>query len=150
MLRRFDRADWAASVGAGLGLIAAFVPWYSYVSGSDRITVNAFRASLLGDVFYVAIAATALVVLSRHAAVARVLSSRYPERQVLTVLAACALASVVLQLMLAAAGGRSVSGGLLLALVAALALAGAAWFRGAPSEQRHTVREMLGRDDFLD
>jgi len=150
MFTRFDKSDWTAAIAAALGLIAAFVPWYSYVMGSTRITVNGFRASLLGDVFYLVVGATVLLLLSRHAAVASVISSRFSERRALTWLAGCAMACVVLQLFIAAAGSRSASGGLLLAFMTAVLLAAAAWFRGAQPEPRHTVREMLGKEDFLD
>ena len=52
MLRRFTPADWTAAAGAMLGLVALYLPWYSYSSGAARVTVNGFRASLLGELFF--------------------------------------------------------------------------------------------------
>ncbi|MBV9099860.1 MAG: hypothetical protein JO198_02320 [Candidatus Dormibacteraeota bacterium] len=142
-------ADRAAALAVLLGLIAAFVPWYSYMSATARVTVNGFRASLLGDLFFLAIAATALLLLMRHRVIEDVISERLDERQAFSVVAAVAAGTVLLQLVLdAMGGGRSLGFGFLLAVFAAIALGVAAWLKRPREGARMTVRQMLQEDTF--
>ena len=146
MLRRLDWSDRAALGAVVLGLLAAYLTWYAYVADGSHIAVNAFRASILGDVFFLLIAAEALVVLMRHGAVADVFGGRISDGTARTAIAAATAAVVLLQLILIAAGGRSAGAGMLLAFLALLALALAAWTRRYAPEPRRTVRELLGED----
>lgn len=146
MLRRFDWSDRMACAAVVLGLLAAYLTWYAYVAAGSHIAVNAFRASVLGDVFFLLIAAEALVVLMRHGVVADVLGTRLRDRTARIAIAAAAAVAWLLQLILIAAGGRSAGAGMLLAFLALLALALAAWTRHHEAEPRRTVREMLGEE----
>ena len=146
MLRRLDWSDRSALAAVVVGLLAAYLTWYSYVSAGSHVAVNAFRASILGDVFFLLIATEALVVLTRHGVVTDVLGGRISDRTARTAIAAATAVVVLLQLILIAAGGRSAGAGMLLAFFALLALALAAWTRGYDAEPRRTVREMLGEE----
>ena len=146
MLRRLDWSDRSALAAVVVGLLAAYLTWYSYVSAGSNVAVNAFRASILGDVFFLLIAAEALVVLMRHGVVPDVRGGRISDRTARTAIAAATAVVVLLQLILIAAGGRSAGAGMLLAFLALLALALATWTRGYDAEPRRTVRELLGED----
>ena len=63
MLSHVNKPEAIGAASAALGGFVAFLPWYGYASGNSHVTVNAFRASLLGDVFFVAIAAAILLLL---------------------------------------------------------------------------------------
>lgn len=148
MLRRINGADQAAALAVVLGVFAVFVPWYSYSAGGAHVTVNGFRASLLGDLFYLAIAATALLLLMRHRVIEDVIGAHVDERQAFSVVAGVAAGTVLLQLVLdAMGGGRSLGFGFLLAVFAAIALGAAAWLK-RPRDGRLTVRQMLEDDTF--
>ncbi|MFN2582497.1 MAG: hypothetical protein ABR498_07135 [Candidatus Dormibacteria bacterium] len=144
MLRRADRGDGITLGAALLGAIATYLPWYSYSSLATRVTVNGFRASILGDVFFLAVAAAALLVLMRLGGVADIVGGRISDRTARFVIAGIAMVAALLQLVLAASGGRAPGIGAILALIAAAALVGGAWLRSSEVEPRRTVREMLG------
>lgn len=146
MLKRLDWSDRAAAAAVLLGLIAVFLPWYGYPSGSAHVAVNGFRASVLGDAFFLLIAAAALLVLMRHGVVADLLGGRISERAARTAIAATAAGIVLLQLALIPGAGRSASAGVVVALFAVIALALSAWLRRYDAEPRRTVREMLGEE----
>ncbi len=57
MPSHINRAEAVGAASAAVGVLVAFLPWYRYSAGTAHITVNAFRASLLGDVYFLAIAA---------------------------------------------------------------------------------------------
>ena len=143
MAKRASGADTAAGVGVALGLLAAFLPWYSYSTTTARVTVDAFRASVLGDAFFIAVAAVALILLMRRGLVADVLGERISQRTALSAAAWCTAAIVALQLILIAAGGRSIGIGLPFAALAAAAIVIAAWMSRPHTEPRRTVGEML-------
>ena len=146
MLRRLDWSDRSALAAVVLGILAAYLTWYAYVSAGSHIAVNAFRASILGDAFFLLIAAEGLVVLTRHGVVADILGTRLSDQTARTAIAAATAVVLLLQLILIAAGGRSAGAGMLLAFLALLALALAAWTRRYAAEPRRTVREMLGEE----
>ena len=146
MLKRLDWSDRSASAAVVLGLLAAYFTWYGYISAGSHVAVNGFRASLLGDVFFLLIAAEALVVLTRLGLVPDVAGGRITDRTARIAIAAATAVVLLLQLILIAAGGRSAGAGMLLAFFALVALAFAAWTRGYDTEQRRTVREMLGEE----
>lgn len=149
MLRRFNGADRAAAIAVLLGLIGVFVPWYSYTTSTSHVSVNGFRASLLGDIFFLAIAATALLLLMRHRVIEDVVGARADERQAFTAVAGIAGCAVLLQLVLdAMGGGRSLGFGFLLAIFAAIGLGLAAWLKRPREGSRMTVRQMLEEDTF--
>jgi len=144
MLKRADWSDRVAILGVGLGTLAAYLPWYGYSATTTQVSVNGFRASIMGDLFFLAIAATALLVLMRHGLIADVLGGRVSDRAARLAIAGVAAVAVLIQLVLIATGGRSASGGMLCAVAAVAALCAAGWMRGVDVEPRRTVREMLG------
>ena len=146
MLKRLDWSDRSAAAAVILGLLAAYLTWYAYISTGSHVAVNGFRASLLGDLFFLLIAAESLVVLVRHGLVPDVAAGRITDRTARVAIAAATAVVLLLQLILIAAGGRSAGAGMLFAFFALVALAFAAWTRGDETEQRRTVREMLGED----
>lgn len=150
MSRRITGADIAAALAVLLGVIAAFVPWYSYSSAGVHVSVDAFRASLLGDVFFVAIAGVAWVLLAKLGIIDDPLTHRFDASRALAVLALVAGATVIVQLVLnLAARGRSLGPGLLLAVFAALLTELASWLSDQRAFGRQTVRQML-EEDALD
>jgi len=144
MLRRIDWSDRVALAGVALGVLAVYLPWYGYDTSATHVSVNAFRASLLGDVFFVAIAIELLLVLARQGSIADVLGGRLADRSARFGIALTACGVVVVQFALIAAAGRSAAAGMLVAVIAVAALVAAAWLRGPDAEPRRTVREMLG------
>lgn len=147
MWKRVQGPDRIAAAAVLLGVIAVFVPWYSYTTAATHVTVNGFRSSLLGDLFFLAIAATALLLLMRTGVVEDMITSRMDEGQALLLLAGAVCGAVLLQLILnALGGGRSLSAGFLLAVLSAIALAVAAWLKRPGAVGRLTVRQMLEED----
>ena len=59
--------------------LSRFCPGTAYASGHSHITVNAFRASLLGDIFFVAIAASRPAAADRRGFVDDVVTPYIPE-----------------------------------------------------------------------
>ena len=100
MLRRLTFADWAAGLAVALGLLAVFLPWYSYRSGSAHITVNGFRASLLGDIFFLGIAALGMLMLIRQGVIQDPAGLKQRERTGLLATATVMGTAVLLQLIL--------------------------------------------------
>ena len=147
MLRRFSRADLTAALAVALGLLAIYFPWYSYTSGSNHISVNGFRASLLGDVFFLVIAAAALLLLMRHGLVDDLISPHVNEAPVYSILAGTAGATLFLQIVLAATGGKSFGPGILLALFAVLLLTASAWIRRPDGRSGLFMRETVTGGD---
>jgi len=143
MAKRASGADTAAGVGVLLGLLAASLPWYTYTTTTSRVTVDAFRASVLGDAFFLAVAAAALILLMRRGVVTDMLGERISARSALFAAACAAAAIVVLQMILVASGGRSIGIGLPVAALAAAAMVIAAWMTRSHAEPKRTVREML-------
>lgn len=146
MLKRLDWSDRSAVAAILLGVVAVYLPWYSYSSGAAHVAVNAFRASVLGDAFFLLIAAAALLVLMRHGAIADVVGGRISERAARAGVAAAAATLVLLQLALIPTGGRTASAGIVVALLSVTALAVSAWLARYDAEPRRTVREMLGEE----
>lgn len=146
MHKRLDWPDRSAAIAIVLGVVAVFLPWYSYASGDAHVTVNAFRASVLGDAYFLLIGATALLVLMRNGVVADLLAGRISDRTARVAVAAAAAAVVLLQLALIPSGGRTASLGIVVALLSVTALAVSAWLRRYDAEPRRTVREMLGEE----
>ncbi len=145
MLRRVRAADRAAAAAVVLGAIAAYFPWYSYSTATAHITVNGFRASILGDLFFVAIALTAVFLLMRHGAVEDMVGGRITDSQALTLLAGAAIAAVFLQLVLdLVSRGRSLGIGLILAILSSAALGLAAWLQRSRATRRFTVGDAIG------
>jgi hypothetical protein len=126
---RLNNADLAATIAAALGVLVAFLPWYSYAQGSSHITVNGFRASAMGDVFFLMAALTLLLVLMRRGQVADLLRRRISQRVACAVIAGVAIASVVDQFLLVAGSKHSVDFGLVFALLVASGMVAAAWLR---------------------
>jgi hypothetical protein len=140
MSKRAQGAEGAAGLGVLLGLLAAFLPWYSYTTATARITVDAFRASVLGDVFFLAIAFAALIVLTRRDVIADVLGARVTDRAALFAAAWCAAATVALQFVLAVAGGHSIAAGLPIAALASVMLIIAGWMSTPEAHRQAGLR----------
>ena len=79
MLSHVNKPEAIGAASAALGGFVAFLPWYGYASGNSHVTVNAFRASLLGDVFFVAIAAAILLLLIGRGFVDDVVPLTFPR-----------------------------------------------------------------------
>jgi hypothetical protein len=149
MPSRINRAEAIGAASAALGILVAFLPWYGYVAGNSHVTVNAFRASVLGDLFFVAVAAVVLLLLIGKGFVDDVVTPYIPETTAHAMAAALAMGSVLVQMILARAGGRSFGVGLLLALVAAAGLCTAAVLRRLHPDRRRVVREPLSREGLI-
>ena len=149
MPSRINRAEAIGAASAALGIVVAFLPWYGYVAGNSHVTVNAFRASALGDLFFVAVAAVVLLLLIGKGFVDDVVTPYIPETTAHAVAAAVAMGSVLVQMILARAGGHSLGIGLFLALVAAAGLCTAAVLRRLHPDRRRIVREPLSHEGLI-
>jgi hypothetical protein len=149
MPSRINRAEAIGAASAALGILVAFLPWYGYVAGNSHVTVNAFRASALGDLFFVAVAAVVLLLLIGKGFVDDVVTPYIPETTAHAVAAAVAMGSVLVQMILARAGVHSLGVGLFLALVAAAGLCTAAVLRRLHPDRRRIVREPLSHEGLI-
>jgi hypothetical protein len=149
MPSHFNRAEAIGAASAAAGVLVAFLPWYSYTSGTAHVSVNAFRASLLGDVFFVAIAAVILLLLIGRGFVDDVVTPYIPETTAHATAAALAMGSVLIQIILARATGRSLGIGILLALIAAAGLCTAAVLRRLHPDRRRIVRDGLSHEGLI-
>lgn len=149
MPSRINRAEAIGAASAAVGVLVAFLPWYSYSSGTTHVSVNAFRASLLGDVFFVAIAAVILLLLIGRGFVDDVVTPYIPETTAHATAAAVAMGSVLIQIILARATGRSLGIGILLALIAAAGLCTAAVLRRLHPDRRRIVRDGLSHEGLI-
>jgi hypothetical protein len=145
MPSHINRAEAIGAGSAALGVLVAFLPWYAYPAGGTQITVNAFRASLLGDVYFIAIAAAILLLLIGRGFVEDVITRYVPETTAHAAAAALAMGSVLIQLIVARATGRSLGAGIFLALIAAAGLCTAAVFRRLHPDRRRIVRDTLAQ-----
>jgi hypothetical protein len=144
-----NRAEAIGAASASLGVLVAFLPWYAYTAGSAHVTVNAFRASLLGDVFFVAIAGAILLLLIGRGFVDDVVTPYIPETTAHAAAAGLAMGSVLVQIILARAGGRSLSIGIFLGLIAAAGLCAAAVVRRLHPDRRRSVRDSLSHEGLI-
>jgi hypothetical protein len=149
MPSHINRAEAIGAASASLGVLIAFLPWYSYASGTSHVTVNAFRASLLGDVFFVAIAAVILLLLIGRGFVDDVITAFIPETTAYATASALAMGSVLIQMIVAKATGRSLGIGIFLALIAAAGLCTAAVLRRLHPDRRRMARESLSHEGLL-
>ena len=149
MPSRIDRAEAIGAGSAALGILSAFLPWYGYAAANSHVTVNAFRASALGDVFFVAVAAVVLLLLIGKGFVDDVVTPYIPETTAHAIAAALAMGSVLVQMILTRASGRSLGIGLFLALVAAAGLCTAAVLRRLHPDRRRIVREPLSHEGLI-
>lgn len=145
MPSHINRAEAIGAVSAVVGLLVAFLPWYGYTAAGSHITFNAFRASLLGDLFYLAIAANILLLLIGRGFVDDVVTPYVPESTAFAGAAALAIGSVLIQIIVATATGRSLGVGIFLGLAAALGLCIAAVFRRLHPDRRRSVRDTLAQ-----
>ena len=147
MVRRVTSVDILGAIAVLFGLIAVFVPWYAYSTATTHVSVNGFRASLLGDLFYLAVVTTAVVLLLRWGIAGQSAAARIDTRTALTLLAAVVAGSVLVQIVLdAATHGRSFGPGLALALVAAAVMVVAAWLVRAQRRHRYGTGRVLEED----
>ncbi len=143
MPSHINRAEAIGAASAVVGLLVAFLPWYGYTAAGSHITFNAFRASLLGDLFYLAIALSILLLLIGRGFVDDVITPYVPESTAYAGAAALAIGSVLIQMIVATATGRSLGVGIFLGLLAALGLCTAAVFRRLHPDRRRIVRDSL-------
>jgi hypothetical protein len=144
-----NRAEAIGAASAAVGVLVAFLPWYGYTAGTSHITVNAFRASLLGDIFFLAVAATILLLLIGRGFIDDVVTPYVPESTAHAAAAALAMGSVLIQLIVAAATGRSLGVGIVLALLAAAGLCTACVFRRLHPDRRRIVRDSLAQGPLI-
>jgi hypothetical protein len=144
-----NRAEAIGAASAALGVLVTFLPWYGYVAGSSHVTVNAFRASVLGDVFFVAIAGAILLLLIGRGFVDDVVTPYIPETTAHATAAGLAMGSVLIQMILARSAGRSLSVGIFLALIAAAGLCAAAVLRRLHPDRRRIVRDSLSHEGLI-
>jgi hypothetical protein len=149
MPSHINRAEAIGAASAALGVLVAFLPWYAYASGTSHVTVNAFRASVLGDVFFIAIAAVILLLLIGRGYVDDVVTTYIPETTAHATAAALAMGSVLIQMILARAAGRSLGLGIFLALIAAAGLCTAAVLRRLHPDRRRMARESLSHEGLI-
>jgi hypothetical protein len=145
MPSHINRAEAIAAASAAVGLLVAFLPWYAYTVAGSHITFNAFRASLLGDFFYLAIAASILLLLIGRGFVDDVVTPYVPETTAYAGAAALAMGSVLIQMIVAVATGRTLGLGIFLGLIAAAGLCTAAVFRRLHPDRRRIVRDSLAQ-----
>jgi hypothetical protein len=145
MPSHINRAEAIAAASAAVGLLVAFLPWYAYTVAGAHITFNAFRASLLGDFFYLAIAASILLLLIGRGFVDDVVTPYVPETTAYAGAAALAMGSVLIQMIVATATGRSLGLGIFLGFIAAAGLCTAAVFRRLHPDRRRIVRDSLAQ-----
>jgi hypothetical protein len=145
MPSHINRAEAIAAASAAIGLLVAFLPWYSYTVAGSHVTFNAFRASLLGDLFYTAIALSILMLLIGRGFVDDVVTPYVPETTAYAGAAALAMGSVLIQIIVATATGRSLGVGIFLGLLAAGGLCTAAVFRRLHPDRRRIVRDTLAQ-----
>jgi hypothetical protein len=144
-----NRAEAIAAASAAVGVLVAFLPWYGYAAGTSHITVNAFRASLLGDVYFLALAATILLLLIGRGFIDDIVTPYIPESTAFAAAAALAMGSVLIQLIVAAATGRSLGVGVVLAVFAAAGLCAACVFRRLHPDRRRIVRDSLAQGPLI-
>jgi hypothetical protein len=149
MPSHINRAEAIGAASAALGVLVAFLPWYAYASGTSHVTVNAFRASLLGDLFFVAIAIAVLLLLIGRGYVDDVVTPYIPETTAHATAAAVAMGSVLIQLILARTTGRSIGLGMFLALIAGAGLCTAAVFRRLHPDRRRIGRDSLSHEGLI-
>jgi hypothetical protein len=100
---------------------------------------------LLGDLFFVAIAAAILLLLIGRGLVDDVVTAYVPESTAHAAAAALAMGSVLIQLIIARTTGRSLGIGIFLALLAAAGLCTASVFRRLHPDRRRMVRDSLAQ-----
>jgi len=149
MPSHINRAEAIGVASAAVGILVAFLPWYAYSAGTSHVSVNAFRASVLGDLFFVAIAAVVLLLLIGRGFVDDVVTPYIPESAAYATASAVAMGSVLIQLILARATGRSLGIGIFLAVIAAAGLCTAAVLRRLHPDRRRLVREGLSQEGLI-
>ncbi len=149
MPSHINRAEAIAAASAAVGVLVAFLPWYGYAAGTSHITVNAFRASLLGDVYFLAIAATILLLLIGRGFIDDVVTPYIPESTAHAAAAALAIGSVLIEMIVAGATRRTLGIGIVFALLAAVGLCAACVFRRLHPDRRRIVRESLAQGPLI-
>ena len=144
-----NRAEAIGTASAAVGVLVAFLPWYAYAAGTSHVLVNAFRASVFGDLFFVAIAAAILLLLIGRGFVDDVVTPYIPETTAHATAAAVAMGSVLIQLILTRSAGRSLGIGIFLALIAAAGLCIAAVLRRLHPDRRRIGRERLSHEGLI-
>lgn len=116
---RLETAERVSGGAALIGILASFLSWVSYSSAGQQITVNGFRASLLGDVFVLSCFVCLLAVAVR----AGLIDAHLKLHGTARVAAWVAFAAIVLQALLAVDSGDGLHKGFGLAFLSAVALA---------------------------
>ncbi len=120
MLDRLGQADRICGISALLALISTYLPWYHFHDSHGTTTVNAFGAGFLGDTLFFTAIATLLIIAMRIGLI-DLRQYGLDDRHLLPV-AAIAVGSVILQLLIGVNGSgafHSITIGVVVALLAA-------------------------------
>lgn len=140
MLDRLGQADRVTGLGAAAALVSTFLPWYRFHDAHDEIAANGFGAGFLGDVVFVAAAATILLLLVRAGVIH--MPGLSVEPRLLMGIAVAALGATVLQLLIGIDGSgafHSATIGIVVALFASAAMVVGARMQQNELPGRHAV-----------
>jgi len=118
MLDRLSTEERIVGGGAILAIASAYVTWFTYDSGNVQIGLNGFRASIFGDLFVIAAAASLILLASQLRLVK--LSHGFDHDVALWITSLVCLGSFVAQAIFSLAQGQHIH------LAAAIALLGSA------------------------
>ena len=140
-----DRLSTSARItgaAALIGALTAFLGWYSYTSGgTTTVTVNAFRASLFGDVYFLGTSALVLMIAAEAGLLA--LPGRFTALATRQAAALVAGAAVILQILLSLDSGQSLHKGIGIAVLCAAGMVAGTRMDRAP---RRVIRAAHGID----
>ena len=140
MLDRLSQSDRVCAISAPLALLAAFLPWYHFDTGSTRVTQNGFGTGFLGDVLFFTAAAMILLLLIRHEVISVRNSLPVREGQAYFVLGAVGFAAVVLQMLIGVNGSGAfhhMTLGIVVAFLAAGGMGIGGWLQRESETARH-------------
>ena len=132
MLDRLSQQDRVCAASAPIALLATFLPWYHFDTGSSLVTQNAFGTGFLGDVVFFCAAATILLLLIRHQVIAVRNTLPFREGQAFFALGGVSLGAVVLQMLIGVNGSGAfhhMTVGIAVAFLAAAGMALGGWLQ---------------------
>ncbi len=118
MLDRLSTADRISGGGAAVAAVATFLPWFHRVAGADLVTVNGFRAGVLGLACFLAACGILLVLAVRHGVVENPRSADLAEGRLLLGLGVAVPVLALIQLLLGSAGAHRPATGLVVTILA--------------------------------
>jgi peptidoglycan/LPS O-acetylase OafA/YrhL len=99
-------------------VVAAFLPWFQIAGDGTVVTVDAFRAGLMGLAFFLSACGILMVLALRHGLVENPSAQELPEGRLLLLLGIGVLALALAQLALGSGGAHRPGIGLDLAILA--------------------------------